>query len=91
MIASYDRDRASAQGGDGKSQIVRINGNETTKDTNEDKHIGRSDRFLIGVRKISNSPLDGTSREVFVWESQLSDALQAELEKNMAVYNEIDF
>ena len=91
FIASYDRDRASAQGGDGKSQIVRINGNETTKDTNEDKHIGRSDRFRIGVRKISNSPLDGTSREVFVWESQLSDALQAELEKNMAVYNEIDF
>jgi len=90
MIASYDRARASAQGGDGKSQIVRINGNETTRDTNEDKHIGRSDRFRIGVRKISNSPLNGTCREVFVWESQLSDALQVELEKNMAVYNEIN-
>ena len=90
MIASYDINRASALGGDGKSQIVRINGNETTRDTYEDKHIGRSDRFRIGVRKISNSPLNGTCREVFVWESQLSDALQVELEKNMAVYNEIN-
>jgi len=90
MIASYDIDRASALGGDGKSQVLRINGNETTMDTYEDKHIGRSDRFRIGVRKQTNSPLNGTCREVFCWESQLSAALQAELEKNMAVYNEID-
>lgn len=90
VIASYDIDRASALGGDGKSQILRVNGTETTKDTNEDKHIGRSDRFRIGARRTTNNPLDGTCREAFVWESQLSDALQAELEKNMAVYNEID-
>lgn len=90
VIASYDYSRATGAGGDGKSQIMRIDGTESTKDTYEDKHIGRDDRFRIGVRKISNSPFDGTMREVIVWESQLSDALQVELERNMAIYNQVD-
>ena len=90
LIASYDRTRASAQGGDGKSQILRINGNESTKDTNEDKHIGRDDRFRIGIRKATNSPFDGTIREVIVWESQLSQGQQVQIERNMAIYNEAD-
>jgi hypothetical protein len=90
VIGSYDRSRASAQGGDGNSQILRVNGTETTKDTNEDKHIGNRNRFRIGARKDNKNPIDGTCREAFVWESQLSAALQVALEKNMAVYNEID-
>ena len=90
VLASYDRTRASGQGGDGNSQIIRINGTQSTKDTNEDKHIGRSDRFRIGARRNNNSPFDGTIREVIVWESQLSDALQVKLERNMAIYNEAD-
>ena len=90
VLASYDRTRASGQGGDGNSQIIIINGTQSTKDTDEDKHIGASDRFRIGIRKATNSPFDGTIREVIVWESQLSAALQVSLERNMAIYNEAD-
>tara|TARA_R100000742_G_C4268704_1_gene87106 strand:+ start:359 stop:1309 length:951 start_codon:yes stop_codon:yes gene_type:complete len=90
VIGSYDRTRASAQGGDGSSQIVRVNGNETTMDTDEDKHVGSSDRFKIGVRKIDATSLDGTCSEVYVFESQLSQALQISLERNMAIYNGAD-
>jgi len=89
-IGSYDRTRASAQGGDGSSQIIRVNGTEGTKDTNEDKHIGRDDRFRIGVRRTTSNALDGNIREVFVFESQLSQALQISLERNSAIYNNVD-
>ena len=90
VIGSYDRARSTGQGGDGTSQILRINATQYTKDTDEDKHVGRSDRFRIGCRKISNNPLNGASYEVLVFESFVSLALQAELEKNIAIYNKID-
>ena len=90
VSSTYDRDRSSAQGGDGKSMIVRVSGTETTRDVNEDKHIGRSDRFRIGCRKITNNPFNGIIREAFVWESAVSDALQLLLEDNLAIYNEVD-
>ena len=86
----YDRSRSSAQGGDGKSMIVRVSGVETTRDVNEDKHIGRSDRFRIGCRRINNNPFNGIIREAFVWESAVSDALKLLLEDNLAIYNEVD-
>ena len=86
----YDRSRSSAQGGDGKSMILRVSGVETTRDVNEDKHIGRSDRFRIGCRRINNNPFNGIIREAFVWESAVSDALKLLLEDNLAIYNEVD-
>ena len=89
-IGSYDRTRASAQGGDGQSQILRVNGSESTKDTDEDKHIGNDDRFRLGVRKTTSNPLDGNMREVIVFESQLSQTLQILLERNMAIFNQVD-
>tara|TARA_R100001163_G_C5060132_1_gene196889 strand:+ start:911 stop:1858 length:948 start_codon:yes stop_codon:yes gene_type:complete len=89
-IGSYDRTRASAQGGDGQSQIIRVNGSESTKDTDEDKHIGNDDRFRLGVRKTTSNPLDGNMREVIVFESQLSQTLQILLERNMAIFNQVD-
>jgi len=89
-IGSYDRTRASAQGGDGSSQILRVNGSESTKDTNEDKHVGRDDRFRIGVRRTTSNALDGNVREIFVFESQLSQALQISLERNIAIFNQVD-
>ena len=89
-IGSYDRTRSTAQGGAGTSQIVRVNGNQTTKNTNEDKHVGRTDRFRIGCRKISNNPLNGSCKEVMVWESFVSLALQEILEKNIAIYHNTD-
>jgi hypothetical protein len=90
VSSTYDRGRSSAQGGDGKSMIVRVSGTETTRDVNEDKHVGRTDRFRIGCRKINNNPFNGIIREVFVWESAVSDALQLLLEDNLAIYNEVD-
>ena len=86
----YDRSRSSAQGGDGKSMIVRVSGTETTRDVNEDKHVARTDRFRIGCRKINNNPFNGIIREAFVWESAVSDALKLLLEDNLAIYNEVD-
>jgi hypothetical protein len=90
VIGSYDYSRATGAGGDGTSHVVRVNGNQTTRDTYEDKHIGRSDRFRLGARRISNSPLDGTMAEIFVFESFVSLELQALLETNIAIYNNID-
>ena len=90
VSSTYDRGRSSAQGGDGKSMIVRVSGTETTRAGNEDKHVGRTDRFRIGCRRINNNPFNGIIREVFVWESAVSDALQLLLEDNLAIYNEVD-
>ena len=90
VSSTYDRGRSSAQGGDGKSMIVRVSGTETTRDVNEDKHVARTDRFRIGCRRINNNPFNGIIREVFVWESAVSDALQLLLEDNLAIYNEVD-
>ena len=100
MVVSsyYDRSRSSAQGGDGKSMILRVSGVETTMDVNEDKHIGRSDRFRIGCRKINNNPFNGLIREVYVFDSSagsgeaaLDDDLKLALERNVAIYNEVDY
>ena len=96
VSARYDRARSSASGGDGKSMIVRVNGVETTRDVNEDKHVGRSDRFRIGCRRINNNPFNGIIREVYVFDSSagsaaLSDDIQLALEKNIAIYNEVDY
>ena len=100
MIVSsyYDRSRSSAQGGDGKSMILRVSGVETTMDVNEDKHIGRADRFRIGARKINNNPFNGLIREVYVFDSSagsgeaaLDDDLKLALERNVAIYNEVDY
>jgi len=94
----YDRQRSTAAGGDGKSMILRVSGTETTRDVNEDKHIGRSDRFRIGCRRISNNPFNGIIREVYVFDSSagtgkaaLDDDLKLALERNVAIYNEVDY
>ena len=98
VSAYYDRQRSTAGGGDGKSMILRVSGVETTMDVNEDKHIGRADRFRIGVRKINNNPFNGLIREVYVFDSSagsgeaaLDDDLKLALEKNVAIYNEVDY
>ena len=94
----YDRQRSTAAGGDGKSMILRVSGTETTRDVNEDKHIGRSDRFRIGCRRISNNPFNGIIREVYVFDSSagtgeaaLDDDLKLALETNVAIYNEVNY
>lgn len=100
MIVSsyYDRQRSSAQSGDGKSIILRVSGVETTMDVDEDKHVSNSGRFRIGCRYINNNPLNGLCREVYVFDSSagsgqaaLSDSLKLALERNIAIYNEVDF
>ena len=67
-------------------------------DVNEDKHIGSADRFRIGVRKINNNPFNGLIREVYVFDSSagsgeaaLDDDLKLALERNVAIYNEVDY
>lgn len=100
MIVSsyYDRQRSSAQSGDGKSIILRVSGVETTMDVDEDKHVSSSDKFRIGARRSNNNPFNGLCREVYVFDSSagsgqaaLSDSLKLALERNIAIYNEVDF
>ena len=47
LIASYDYSRATGAGGDGKSQILRVNGTESTKDTYEAEVRGHTAGCLV--------------------------------------------